>query len=241
VRVVAAGRHNKGGVAFFAVMFTAVGSSELGTHSMCRRTLYQWAKIQGLSFRQYAILKELISFTDVETYEAWTTVATLAEETMSRERTVQYALCYFRENDIIAETGRTHRTARGGNAPIYRVAPLLKPGSKGAKLITSPHALHPQGCSSVHQQSRHFETTSSKIGISLSPAADLPVELIREFVSRHGPGRYGDYVKPAQVDFANGRLVTRTNTARDWLRRDARQIFLKHKLSIISMEDLARG
>lgn len=208
---------------------------------MSRRTLYQWAKIHGLSFRHYTILKELISFTDVETYEAWTTVATLAGETMSEERTVQYALRHFRENDIIAETGRTHRTARGGNAPIYRIAPLLKPGSQGAKLVTSTRAMHPQGRSSVHLQDRPLKTTSSKIDILLSPVADLPEELIREFLQRHGPGRYKDYVEPSQVDQANNRLIARTNTARDWLKREARQIFVRHNLSIISMGDLAHG
>ena len=101
--------------------------------------------------------------------------------------------------------------------------------------------MHPQGRNSVHLQDRPLKTTSSKIDILLSPVADLPEELIREFLQRHGPGRYKDYVEPSQVDQANNRLVARTNTARDWLKREARQIFVRHNLSIISMGDLAHG
>lgn len=208
---------------------------------MSRRILYQWAQTLDLSFRQFVILKELISFAKDDTYEAWVTVDKLASGTKSSERSVQYALEHLRRHRIIRDTGRTHRTSKGGMATIYRIAPDPMPDAEGANRAPLREFLHPQGCNSVHPQKRPFQNTSSKIDLLKGPAADFPAELTREFLDRHGPGRYSDYLKPSRLDHENGRLITATNHARDWFKRDAGWLLTAHRLSVVSKADLAHG
>lgn len=232
--------HKPRGVAFSQGVFTEMGSINQEP-DMSRRSLFQWALTLDLTFRQFVILKELISFTNEDTCEAWVTVGKLASGTKSSERSVQYALEHLRRAQIITDTGRYHRTSKGGNATIYHIGPNPTAPSKGAARASSHELLHPQGCNSVHPQKRPFQNTSSKNDLLREAAASFPIELTREFLDRHGEGRYSDYLKPSFLDHEKRRLVTATNQARDWFKRDARWLLTKHQLAVVSKAELANG
>lgn len=200
---------------------------------MHKRQLYLWAKSLNLAFRHHVILKELIHLTDDCTFEVWATVEKLAEESRSSERRVQYALSDFRNDGLIIDTNRHHRTRRGGRVPIYRVAPdlVISSSSEGAEAAPRLHALHPRDRSFVHPQNRTLENKISKETWLDLATNRLPEELNLDFRHRYGDKKFTSVLCDADWDLTERAIICWSGQAAKKLRDECSSFLRDWKAS----------